>query len=261
MAHEKADKAKCAMRRFVISTKGGGNVSVILAVDKDISVHEQQTAEWAKLGVNTMRVDTMHDAIIRLASGDEYLFVAINEDTIPDFTAQIPVMRNATNKPIFVITSSYTNQKKTNAISLGADVYDPFSENAKDDVLGALELLKLQNKWANCHSVPMPLLVGGDIILSSSCRCVLIKDTEVALTKKEFDILEYLMTNKGQFLTHDQILSTVWGDEYEEASRDVIWNTIKRLREKLGASLDSFDYIESKREVGYRFVIKPTAKK
>ena len=61
-------------------------------------------------------------------------------------------------------------------------------------------------------------------------------------------------------MTHDQILSTVWGDEYEEASRDVIWNAIKRLREKLNAFQDSFDYIESKREVGYRFVIKPTTK-
>jgi len=249
------------MRCIIIPTKGGENVSIILAVDKDVSVHEQQTAEWAKLGVSTMRVDTMHEAIIRLTRGDEYLFVAINEDTIPDFIAQIPVMRDATNIPIFVMTSSYTNQKRTRAISLGADVYDPFSENAKGDVLGALELLKLQNKWANRQPVPLPLLVGGDIILSSSCRCVLIKDTEVALTKKEFDILVYLMTNKGQFLTHDQILSMVWGDEYEEASRDVIWNAIKRLREKLNASQDSFDYIESKREVGYRFVIKPTNKK
>ena len=48
-------------------------MSVILAVDKDISVHEQQIAEWAKLSINTMRVDTMHDAIIRLASGDVFL--------------------------------------------------------------------------------------------------------------------------------------------------------------------------------------------
>jgi two-component system alkaline phosphatase synthesis response regulator PhoP len=239
---------------------GGENVSVILAVDKDIVVHEQQTAEWAKLGVDTIRVDSMHEAIKRLAHNDDYLFIAINEDTIPDYTMQIPIIRDVTNKPIFVITSSYTNKKKTFAISLGVDVYDPFNNYAKDDVLGALELLKLKDKWSNRLSVPLPLLVAGDIILSRSRQCVFVKDVEVSLTKKEFDILEYLMINKGQFLTHSQILRKVWGDEYEEASHDVIWNSIKRLREKLSASQDSNDNIESKREVGYRFVIKQMKK-
>lgn len=231
-------------------------MSVILAVDKDIAIHEQQTAEWTKFGINTLRVDTMHEAIARLADGFVFLFIAINEDTVPDYTMQIPIMRDITNIPIFVITSSYTNQKKTHALSLGVDVYDPFNDYAKDNVLGALELLRLQNKWSNRSSAPLPLLVIGDIILSRSRKCVFVKDVEVSLTKKEFDILEYLMINRGQFLTHAQILRKVWGDGYENASHDVIWNSIKRLREKLNVSQDSIDYIESRREVGYRIIIK-----
>jgi DNA-binding response OmpR family regulator len=135
----------------------------------------------------------MNEAIIWLARGEEFLFVAINEDTIPDFTVQVPVMRDVTNVPIFVVTSSYTNQKKINAISLGVDVYDPFNEYAKDNVLGALESIRLQNKWTNRPSVPLPLLVGGDVILSPSHQCVFVKDREVILTKKEFDTLKYLM--------------------------------------------------------------------
>lgn len=231
-------------------------MSIILAVDKDITVHEQQTAEWSKFGIETLRVDTMHEAITKLAHGDEFLFVAINEDTIPDYTMQIPVMRDVTNIPIFVITSSYSNQKKTYAISLGVDVYDPFNDYAKDNVLGALELLRLQSKWSNRSSASLPLLVIGDILLSLSRQCVFVKDVEISLTKKEFDILEYLMINRGQFLTHAQILRKVWGDEYEDASHDIIWNSIKRLREKLNVSQDSIDYIESRREVGYRIIIK-----
>jgi DNA-binding response OmpR family regulator len=231
-------------------------VNIILAVDKDTAVHEQQTAEWAKYGIGTALAGTMNEAIIRLARGEVFLFVAINEDTIPDFIAQIPIMRDVTNVPIFVITSSYTNQKKTNAISMGVDVYDPFNNYAQDNVLGALETLKLQNKWANRPSVPLPLIVGGDIILSPSRQCVFIKDIEVSLTKKEFDTLKYLMTNKGQYLTHTQILNVVWGFDYEGSPHDVIWSTIKRLRDKLKVSIESLDYIESKRDTGYRFNIK-----
>jgi DNA-binding response OmpR family regulator len=228
-------------------------VDTILAVDKDMNVNEQQTAEWAKIGICITRAITMHDAIIRLTHGDEFLFIAINEDTIPGFAVQIPIMRDVTSLPIFVITSSYSNQKKTNALSLGVDVYDPFNKFAKDNVFGALESLKLQNKWARRPSATLPLLVGGDVILSMSRQCVFVKDYEVSLTKKEFDVLEYLMTNKNQYLTHIQILRKIWGSTYEDASHDLIWNTIKRLREKLKVSNDSLDYIESKRDVGYRF--------
>jgi DNA-binding response OmpR family regulator len=231
-------------------------VSIILAIDKDLNVYEQQTAEWAKVGISIIRADTMHDAIIRLINGDEFLFVAINEDTIPDYTVQIPIMRDVTNLPIFVITNSYTNQKKINAISLGVDVYDLFNKLAKDNVLGALESLKLQNKWPKRTSTTLPLLVGGDVILSPSRQCVFVKGVEISLTKKEFNVLEYLMTNKNQYLTHTQILRKVWGYENEDASHDLIWNTIKRLRKKMKVSKGSLDYIESKREIGYRFYAK-----
>ena len=77
------------------------------------------------------------------------------------------------------------------------------------------------------------------------------KGIEVSLTKMEFDILEYLMSNRGIILTHTQILYTIWGDEYEETSYKVLRNAIKRLREKLRISPDSPNYIENEREVGY----------
>lgn len=230
-------------------------MNIILAVDKDLNVYGQQAAEWTKISISITRADTMHEAIIRLTHGDEFLFIAINEDSIPDFGVQLPIMRDVTNLPIFVITSSYSNQKKTRAIGLGADVYDPFNRFVKDNVLGALESLKLQNKWSKRPSEPLPLLVGGEVILSPSRQCVFVKDVEISLTKKEFCVLEYLMTNKNQYLTFIQILRKVWGSEFEDATHDLIWNTIKRLREKLKVSNDSLDYIESKREVGYRFHI------
>jgi DNA-binding XRE family transcriptional regulator len=48
------------------------------------------------------------------------------------------------------------------------DAYDPFDNFAEDDVLGALETLKLQNKWSKRPSVPLPLLIDGDTIHSDT---------------------------------------------------------------------------------------------
>ena len=91
----------------------------ILAVDTNAAVHEEHTEEWAKYGIGTQRVNTMNDAISKLVKGDEFLFVVINEDTITDFIKQLPVMRDATELPIFVVTSTYTIDKKIKAMSLG----------------------------------------------------------------------------------------------------------------------------------------------
>ena len=225
----------------------------IIAVDTDIAVHARESAAWAQYGVDILRVDAMHEAITRLARGEVYLFVAINEDTI-DYAGQLPLLRDMTDTPIFVITSHYTTDKKTHALSLGADVYDPFAEISVQNIRGALELLKLQNKWANRPRQPMPLLIGGNIVLSPSRRKVFVKDTEVTLTKKEFELLRHLMANQGRFLSSAQLLCEVWDDEYHENGNNVLWQAISRLRYKLSEVSPEAEYIKAEREVGYIFL-------
>jgi len=123
-------------------------VNTILAVDKDAAVHNRESTEWLLHGINALRVNTMIEAIDLLTRGNDFLFIAINEDTIPDFMEKLPVMRETTLLPIFVITSNYTIEKKVKAMYAGADVYDHFSSYAKKDVLGALASLTAQNRLA-----------------------------------------------------------------------------------------------------------------
>jgi DNA-binding response OmpR family regulator len=160
-------------------------------------------------------------------------------------------MRDITNILIFIFTNDYTVDKKIKAMDLGADMYAHHNNSIRENWLEVLEHLKLQKRWEERPSDPLPLLVRGDIILSPSRRNVFLQENKVSLTRLEFDILEYLMKNSGIILTHKQILYTIWGDEYEEASYEVLRNAIKRLREKLRISLDSPNYIECEREVGY----------
>ena len=103
----------------------------ILAVDTNMTVNDQQTAEWKKIGVETIRVDTMNEAITRLARGDKHLFVAINENSIPDFWEPLRVMRDITAAPIFIITSTYAVAKNTKAVQYGADAYGAFAEQTQ----------------------------------------------------------------------------------------------------------------------------------
>lgn len=227
-------------------------MDIILSIDKDVAVHDLQTAEWKKYNIDTLRVDTINEAINLLKNGKKFLFVCINEDTIPNFMSQLPILRDITNTPIFIITSSYTAHKKIRAMRYGADVYDPFCSSAEENVLSALELLKLRNRFTNSPS--LSVLIANDIVLSLSRRIVFLKDTEVHLTKKEFDILLHLMRNNGNVVTHIQLLQKIWGEEYSEYDANVLWRTVNRLRTKLTKISPEKEYIKAERGVGYKII-------
>lgn len=228
-------------------------MNTILTVDKDAVAYEREVAEWVNYGIDALRVDTMTEAINLLTHGSDFLFVIINEDTVPDFMSKLRIMRDAANLPIFVITTNYTIEKKLKAMDCGADVYERSDAYIKNNVIGALELLKSKNKWTKRQPKSLRVLTGGDIILSPLRRNVFIKDNKVSLTRKEFDILQCLMSNNGYVVTHARLMRKVWGDKRKLRNTDVLWRTINRLRGKLYEIAPANKYIEIERGVGYKF--------
>ena len=226
-------------------------MNTILAVDANADVHRWQTAEWVKYDIDTIRVNTISEAAARLAR-EEFLFIAVNEDSIPDLMSQLRSVRDMTNSPIFVLSSNYTIDKKIQAMSCGADVYDAFAAYRKADVLAALELLRNSNGRGARGLKPPAKIEFGDIALLPPQRRVFVKGIETVLTKKEFDILWLLMSNRGCVVTHAQFLNTVWGGGYVMGDVSLLWRTVDRLRKKLG--FPGREYIKIERGAGYKFV-------
>jgi DNA-binding response OmpR family regulator len=214
-------------------------MSTILAVNTDIEVHKKETAEWNKYNVLVQRVETMYDAISLLKENNNFLFVGIIEDSVPDFMSMLPVMRDVTDIPIFVKRSTYTIDKNIIAMSFGADAYSSYHLEITHNVLYALELLKAQKRWANRSHKEVDILTCGEIVLPQSRRKVFAKGDEVLLGKKEFDILHFLMKNRGHVVEHELLLREVWGEEYSDKGADVLWRTINRLKTKLKKKSES----------------------
>ena len=114
-------------------------------------------------------------------------------------------------------------------------------------------LLNLQDRWKYAPK-PHHLLVSGDIVLSQPRRAVFVNDTQLSLTKKEFDILQMLMSESGNAVTHTKLLKKIWGIEYGEADVNVLWRTVDRLRGKLLKEAPKKRYIQAVRGVGYAFM-------
>lgn len=227
--------------------------NTILVVDKDDAVYERETLAWRQHGINTLRVETMSEAVKLLNQKGDFLFIAINEDTIPNFMSVLPIMRDSTSSPIFVITSSYTIEKKIKAMNCGADVYDPFNTCTKENVHGALTLLKAQNRRTERPPKPLQVQVGGGIILSPLRRSVFLNDVKVSLTKQEFDILYYLMDHDGHVVEHTWLIRKIGGNKSNTKNAENLWRAINRIRGKLSQISSTNEYIEIERGVGYRF--------
>lgn len=96
------------------------------------------------------------------------------------------------------------------------------------------------------------ILRGEGLMLDLANYKVFVNDQPVALTFKEFELLRFLMTNRGKVFTREALLNRVWGYEYFGGARTVDVH-IRRLRAKIetGTTL----YIETVRNVGYRFPV------
>ena len=227
-------------------------IDVILAVVKNTALHERQAAEWAKHGIGAQRVDTMHEAMIKLKNGEQFFFVVINEDCIPDYLTQLPIMSDITDSPIIVVSSTYTIEKKLITMREGARMYVPFNERIEHDALVTIEVLTAQKRTAN-NSTVSSTLYGGDIIMSLPRRTVLVKGEKVDLSPTEFAILQLLMEQRGITVSREHIYECVWNTNHTESENFSLWGAIKRLRQKLKAVSDGAQYIETVRGSGYRF--------
>lgn len=92
------------------------------------------------------------------------------------------------------------------------------------------------------------VMTAGPVALDVERHKVMVGGDEIALTFKEFELLQFLMRNRGIALSREKLMSNVWGTEFEGESRTVDMH-IKTLRQKLG---EGGAKIETVRGVGYR---------
>ena len=146
--------------------------------------------------------------------------------------------------PVIMLTAKGSEYDRVLGLDLGADDYitKPFG------VIEMISRVKAVLRRCAPEGAVSRTLTLGEITLDPERRRVGAAGREVALTFKEFSLLQFLMENSGRVLTRDRILETVWGYDFEGETRTVDMH-IKTLRQKLG---EAGALIETVRGVGYR---------
>lgn len=132
--------------------------------------------------------------------------------------------------PIIFITAKDTENDTLTGFNLGADDYisKPFS--LREAIMRIKAVLR---RTGNVQPNNSELLQYNGLLIDKAKKKVSINNVEIALTKKEFEILLLLLENKGRVFSREDILSRVWNDESYVLDRTIDVN-ITRLRKKIG---------------------------
>ena len=158
-------------------------------------------------------------------------------------------VRELSQVPIIMLTAKDDIDDKVQGLDIGADDYitKPF---ATPELLARMRVvLRRQEGKLEVKGCQEEILSVKNLIMYPARHEVQVDATPVELTKKEYDLLEYLLRNKRNVLTRDQILSNVWDYDYM-GDTNVVDVYIRYLRQKLD---DRFQekYIHTMRGVGY----------
>jgi two-component system, OmpR family, KDP operon response regulator KdpE len=151
--------------------------------------------------------------------------------------------------PIIMLSVRGDEVDKVRALDEGADDYvtKPFG------VEELLARIRVALRRAKNASSPSPAFVAGDLEVDFSNRVVKRRGKVIRLTPTEYELLGYLVSNRGKVLSHRQILHSVWGPEYGEES-EYVRVFIRQLRSKIEEDPSSPQLIRTETRVGYRFV-------
>lgn len=156
-------------------------------------------------------------------------------------------IRRASDAPIIMLTVRNAERDKVAALDAGADDYvvKPFG----------IEELLARIRAALRRYAPgdaLPPFVSKDLSIDFEARQIKVRDRDVHLTPKEYEVLRHLVANQGKPLTHRRLLQAVWGPDYGEETES-LRVVINQLRKKLEADPARPRYILTEPWVGYRF--------
>lgn len=203
-----------------------------------------------------MEVDCAYDGeeALEMAKKTEYdvvlLDVMLPKLTGFDVCLQI---REFSSMPIIMLTAKGDDMDKILGLEYGADDYITKPFNILE-VKARIKAIMRRSTGSKKEEKPQKegIHIFGDLKVDCESRRVHIKDREVNLTAKEFDLLELLISNMNKVFSREKLLNMVWGSEYPGDVRTVDVH-IRRLREKIEDNPSEPHYIITKWGVGYFF--------
>ncbi len=223
---------------------------IILVVDDDPLISNSIAYALQQEGYGVIQAGTGHAALEEAKRGSPQLVVL--DVGLPDING-VEVcrrLRRESQVPIMFLTARQEEVDKVVALDAGGDEYVTKPVGIAELTARVRALLR-RSQMAVARPAPSSYRIG-DVYLDVDAHRVEVRGREVAVTPREFELLQLLMSNAGRALSRQEILDTVWGTEWF-GDENVVEVFIRQLRRKIEGDPDRPHLIETVRGVGYRF--------
>lgn len=218
----------------------------ILIADDEAMLTELLSDHLKNCGYITYVAQNSDDILSKLSVHPDLILLDINIPGI-DGLELCKMIRSHVSCPILFLTARITEQDKVNGLQAGGDDYitKPFSLQELTARIAAH--LRRDERSKNSPDV----MTGQGLIVNLSERRVFWGNHEILFSKREFDIIEFLMSNPNQVFDKERIYEAIWGCD-ADGSSNVIKEHIRKIRAKLQEATGK-EYIETVWGIGYRW--------
>ncbi|QSZ27445.1 response regulator transcription factor [Aceticella autotrophica] len=166
------------------------------------------------------------------------------------------IIREKINCPILFLSAKNLEEDKVAALSIGGDDYitKPFSFK---ELKARIEShLRRENRIRSSEAY---MFSSGNIIIDIYAKQVFCMGKQLQLTKKEYEIIEFVMLNKNTIFSRNQIFEKIWGFD-SDSNLDVVTEIIKNIRKKIKEIDKENSYITTVYGIGYKWEVKHEGK-
>ena len=202
-----------------------------------------------------MRVDTAYDGeeALELAKKNSYDLIILDV-MLPKIegTEVCQMIREFSAVPVVMCTAKGDDMDKIMGLEYGADDYITKPFNILELKARIKAILRRATKPAASAAPKSHTLTTEGVKVDMQSRRVFVRESEISLTAKEYDLLEFFMKNNGRVYTREALLAQLWGPDNTGDVRTVDVH-VRRLREKIEENPSDPKYIYTKWGVGYYF--------
>lgn len=227
----------------------------ILIIEDEVTI-AQLERDYFEL--NGYAVDICHtgDEGVRLALNGEYNLIIVDLQ-LPGANGFELCNQIRQNKevPILIVSAKKEEIDKIRAFNLGADDYitKPFSPSELVARAKA-HLTRYERLLGKRHPAQKTEIHIRGLVIEQAARRVFVRNREVAITTREFDLLEFLASHPNRVFSKQELFERIWG---LDSNGDIATVTVhvRKLREKIEADPSNPQYIETVWGAGYRFSV------
>ncbi|MHB1936441.1 MAG: response regulator transcription factor [Acidobacteriaceae bacterium] len=227
----------------------------VLLVDDEVAIRRALRTPLNELGFETVEATRGEEALILIRA--ETFHVVLLDLQMPGIGGMKTLVRLralAPRMPILILTVQDCEEQKVEALECGADDYitKPFS--VRECIARIRSAVRRAQTPERPEDAPLNI---GEIQMLPTRRIVSKSGRPIHLTKKEYDILRYLMLHAGRAVTYGRLLSSVWGADYRNEV-DYLRTFVRQLRKKIEDNPSNPKYLLTDAYIGYRFAEDPS---